>query len=187
MTGEIKVNRKLKETGKEMKIAILGLGPSIKEFNTEGFDLSIGVNDIWRYVKSDVIVCLDHPNGFEYDRLNVINESKPQKFYSQMVVWDTRPDFIKIDFIPGYPDISCNLDMVALPKSYCSPFVATVIAYKYYFATEVHLFGVDMVAHPHLDRFLCEKIKIHFQNLKKALKDKNCELVIHGQGILLSI
>jgi hypothetical protein len=170
-----------------MKIAILGLGSSIKEFDPKEFELSIGVNDIWKYHKTDAVVCLNKPKEFTQDRLKIINESTPKVFYSQMVIWDVRPDFVKIDILPGYPDRICSLDGPGFNKSYCSPFIAVQIAFKYYFATEIHLFGVDLIDHPFLDRTLCGKIKIHFQNLKIALLAKNCELIINGEGILKDI
>ncbi len=170
------------------KIAILGLGYSIGEFNPADFEFTIGVNDIWRIFKSDIVVCLNPPKDFRSDRLKFIKECKPQKFYSQMVVWDTRPDFEKIEILPGYgADIFLNLDLHGYYKSYCSPFVACQIAFKEYYATEIHLFGVDMINHPELNGGLCEKIRIHFKNLKTALKLKGCELVIHGEGILKDI
>jgi hypothetical protein len=170
------------------KIAILGLGPSIGLFNQADFELSIGVNDIWRVIKSDVVVCLNYQKVFNQDRLKYIDESKPKAFYSQIVNWDARPDFKKIDISPGYPaDRYVNLDVPGYYKSYCSPFVAVQIAYKVYGATEIHLFGVDMTNHPHLDHALCDKIKMHFRHLKIALLDKNCLLIVHGDGILKDI
>lgn len=170
-----------------MKIACLGLGPSLKEFSPEGFDLLIGVNDIWSFVKTDVVVCVNPPKDFSYERLRVICESEPQVFYSHMVIWDSLKDMRKIDILPGFPDDFCDLDNIKFQKSYCSPFIAAQIAYKYYFATEIHLFGCDMTNHPHLDSKLCQLIHRHFVNLKTALKQKGCELVIHGQGILSNI
>jgi hypothetical protein len=166
------------------KIAVLGMGPSWQLFKPEEFELSIGVNDIWRLVKCDVVVCLNPPRDFTSDRLKVINECKPAVFYSQLVIWDSRPDFRKIDLIPGYPDISCQIENRAFYKSYCSPFVAVQIAYKYYFAKEIHLFGVDMTNHPHLDLKICGHIIKHFRNLKTALALKGCELAVFGSGIL---
>jgi len=170
-----------------MKIGILGLGPSLKEFNPIEYDLSIGVNDIWRAVKTDIVVCLNPRKDFIPDRLKYIDECKPQVFYSQIVNWDTRPDFRKIDILPGYPDSFCRLDSPAYQKSYCSPFIAVQIAWKIYKATEIHLFGVDMTNHPHLDQQLCRKIRIHFRHLKSALDQKGCQLIIHGEGILKNL
>jgi hypothetical protein len=168
------------------KIAVCGLGESIKLY-TPDYDLTIGVNDIWRIVKTDVVVCLDNPKVFNPDRLKVINECTPQAFYSQMVVWDTRKDFIKINLLDGYPDNLVQFNTPALHKSLCSPFVACEIAYKFYFADEIHLFGVDLINHPHLDKPLCAKIITHFRNLKTALNKKGCDLIIHGEGILRNI
>lgn len=170
-----------------MKIAVLGLGPSLNLYNPEEYELSIGVNDIWRFHKTDVIVCLDKFSAFTPERLKIIQESKPKAFYSQIVIWDTRPDFRKIDFYPGYPDRLCTLDSRVFYKSFCSPFVACQIAYWHYGATEIHLFGVDLVNHPHLDASLCGRIKIHFRHLKTALVLKGCQLIIHGEGILKDI
>jgi hypothetical protein len=166
-----------------MKIAVCGLGESIKLYTPE-YNLTIGVNDIWRVVKTDVVVCLDNPFVFNPDRLKTINECKPRAFYSQMVIWDTRPDFVKIDFLPGYPDNIVQFETTKLHKSLCSPFVACEIAYKFYFADEIHIFGVDLTNHPHLSGELCAKIVTHFRNLKTALSQKGCELIIHGEGIL---
>lgn len=167
-----------------MKIAVLGMGSSLAEFRAEEFDMSIGCNDIWRFVKSEVVVCLDYRKGFSEDRWKYIDGCKPKAFYSQIVDYDNRPDFIKVNLAPGYPDGGCNINTPYLQKSFCSPYVAVQIAWKYYFADEVHLFGIDMVDHPHLNGEVCGKIKIHFQHLKNALKEKDCLLVVHGNGIL---
>jgi hypothetical protein len=165
-------------------LAVLGTGPSWNLFVSDGFDASIGVNDIWKYVKTDYVVCLDHPSAFTPERLKVIKECKPKRFYSQMVEWDKRPDFQKIDIIPNYNDTFCNLDTWMFQKSFCSPYVACQIAFKYHEAIEIHVFGVDLVNHPYLKQDLLGKIKLHFKHLKIALENKGCQLVIHGSGIL---
>lgn len=170
-----------------MKIAVLGLGNSLSFFQKDEFDLSIGVNDIYRKVKTDVVVCLDHAKVFRPDRLKVINECTPDAFYSQIVNWDIKKNFVKLNFNSQYPELVCNLDNLKYEKSFCSPFVAAQIAYREYDADEVHLFGVDMVDHPHLDARLCSRIRRHFINLKSALNKKNCKLIIHGDGILKNI
>jgi hypothetical protein len=173
--------------GKVIKIAVLGLGKSLSLFKKENFDLSIGVNDIWRYVKTDIVVCLDHEKVFKPERLKAIKESAPQAFYSQIVNWDYRKDFIKLNFYSQYPEIGCNIDKPTYEKSFCSPFVAAQIAYKEYGADEIHVFGVDLLNHPHLDARLCGRIKKHFINLKTALIKVDCKLIIHGEGILKDI
>ena len=169
------------------KIAILGLGPSISLFNPAEFELSIGVNDIWRFHKTEVIVCLDRKNAFSNQRYETIIRSSPEAFYSQIVNWEFMPGFRKIELTHKFPITECRLDIPQLNKSYCSPFVACQIAFKYYGATEIHLFGVDLIDHPHLNFPLCTSIKFHFANLKVALKKEGCELIVHGDGILTDI
>ena len=167
-----------------MKIAILGLGPSLSLFNPVEFDLSIGVNDIWARVKTDIVVCLDARSSFKPQRLEVIENCRPQKFYSQIINYDTHPGFELIKLASYYPDKFCVLDIPEINKSLCSPFVACGIAYKYYNPSEIHLFGVDLTGHAHFDSKQLERIKLHFQNLKLALQNKGCELVVHGDGYL---
>ena len=169
------------------KIAVLGTGSSISLFNADDYDLSIGVNDIWKYVQADIIVCLDKRSVFAGERGITIDNSHPQAFYSQIVNWDSRTDFHKIDIMHHYPDKICNLDLPSFNKSYCSPFVAVQIAYRYYGATEIHLFGVDLLNHPHLNRVLCSKIILHFRNLQAALIEKGSKIIVHGDGILKDI
>jgi hypothetical protein len=167
-----------------MKIAVLGTGPSVDLFDPIDYDLWIGVNDIWKFVATDVIVCLDNKKRFTPERMAVINRSTPHAFYSQIVEWDTRDDFKKISITPGYPDQVVDLSLPSYAKSYCSPFVAVQIAFKVYGAKEIHLYGVDLVNHPHLNGELCKKIKVHFRNLKRALVEQGCQMVVYGNGIL---
>jgi len=166
------------------KIAVCGLGPSIDLYKPE-YDLSIGVNDIWSKVQTDYIVCVDGKHRFIPERLKTINESKPIKFFSQLKDWSDRPDFQLIELLPYYPTAICQLDLKQLPKSHTSTFVACVIAYKYFQATEIHLFGADMTNHPSLKGQTLENIKLHFTNLRIALRQRHCELIVHGNGILV--
>lgn len=166
------------------KVNVLGLGDSLKTF--EG-GLSIGVNDIWSRYKTDYLVCVDYRNRFTPERLKTIDNSKPIKFYSQLTDWSDRRDFEKIELQIDYPNYICQLNIKTVPKSLCSPFVACAIAYKYLKATEIHLYGVDLVNHPLLKQGQCDKIKVHFKNLKIALRQNDCDFVVHGNGILKGI
>ena len=171
------------------KIAVLGLGESLKlwDYTMNDFELSIGVNDIWSRVKTDVVVCIDPRHRFVGERLRVIETCRPRAFYSQLVTYDVLPNFHKIELAPNYPESSINLSGNKVEKSYCSPFVACQIAYKFYNATEIHLFGVDMVNHPYLNSQLCDKIKRHFTVLARALRENNCKFIVYGDGILRGI
>lgn len=169
------------------KIAVLGLGPSLKLFNASDFDMSVGVNDIWRYHHSEVIVCLDKRTVFNADRYSVIAASRPEAFYSQIVNWDFIPGFVKLDILPQYCETKMDLTIPQYYKSFCSPFIAAQVAYKCYKAKEIHLFGIDLLNHPHLDLRLCSGIKKHFTLLAKALRDNECQFIVHGEGILKDI
>ncbi len=169
-----------------MKIAILGLGESIREYNG-GFDETIGVNDIWRIVHTDHVVCVDFPERFTADRLDIINKCCPKRFYSHLNEWSKRPDFHRIELQPYYPNHICQLNIPAIPKSMCSPFIAAAIAFKYHDAGEIHLFGVDLVNHPNLKNDTVAKIKTHFINLRDAMAPHNARLIVHGNGALRSV
>lgn len=166
------------------KIAVLGLGESLSLFNKDEYDFSIGVNDIWRKVKTDAVVCLNSESSFTPNRLCFIKDCKPKVFYSQIVNWDYKPGFFKIEFFPGLPDNFITLNDKKLFKSICSPFVAVQIAYKYHNATEIHIFGVDFTNHPIINGKLLDTVKRHFTNLKNELAKNNVPMIVHGKGIL---
>ena len=141
-----------------MKIAVLGLGASLAEFTADraSFDTTIGVNDIWARVQTDYVVCLDMPDRFTPERLQVMNACRPRAFYSQLdvdenknPVWAKHPCFVKIILQPAY--------------------------------------GVDLINHPHLKPQTCERIKLHFTNLRDALLPLGCVLKVHGAGLLRSL
>lgn len=164
--------------------AVLGLGPSLGLFceYPEKFDFTIGVNDIWSKVKTDCVVCVDKKERFTPDRLRTIEECKPVKFFSHLDEWINHYGFEKIELQPDFPKYVCQINLKSIPKSLCSPFIAAVMAYKLG-ATKIHLFGVDLTTHPHLKNDI-QRIRLHFANLKIALIQNNCELIIHGDGAL---
>lgn len=162
---------------------MLGLGPSL-ELYKGGYDLTIGVNDIWSRVQTDHIVCVDEPARFTPERMETINASKPQRFYTHLDSWSHRSDIFRIELQPNYPNYICLLNTLTVPKSLCSPFVAAAVAYKFHDADEIHLYGVDLVNHPLLHPQSVIKIVLHFKHLKMALKSAGCRMVIHGEGVL---
>jgi hypothetical protein len=172
-------------------VNVLGLGPSIDLYNPDG-NISIGVNDIWSKVKTDYIVCVDLPQRFTPDRLKVINDSNPIKFFSQfptkenpgILGFSQRGDYEHIELLPYYPDTICQLNIPMLPKSLCSPFVACAIANNYLHATEIHLYGVDMTNHPNFQGKTIERILTHFRNFKSAYEVNDNKFIVHGDGVL---
>lgn len=170
-----------------LKIAILGLGESLSEFNKADFDLSIGVNDIYSRVDADFIVCVDMPDRFTPERMATIKRSTPLRFYTQLAAWKNQPNYYPIKLQDNYPDFTCQLDISPVPKSLCSPFVAAAIAYKYHDPKEIHMFGVDMRTHPHLKDRTADKIARHFRVLRDDLLIRGVGFVVHGDGILKNL
>ncbi|MDX9789253.1 MAG: hypothetical protein WDA29_10425 [Flavobacteriaceae bacterium] len=165
------------------KVAVLGIGPSLHLFDPQDFDLLIGVNDIWRFVETEVVVCLDHAVRFSLKRLRVIEKCQPKAFYSQIQSWHKKKGFEKIELYSQYPDTKVNILGEKYEKSYCSPFVACQIAFREYRAKEIHLFGVDMINHPHLTGSMLPRIVRHFKNLQSALRPHS-RIIVYGDGIL---
>jgi hypothetical protein len=168
------------------KVAVLGLGPSLGLFVPADFDFAIGVNDIWQHHKCEYVVVVDKPERFnnEPTRLAALWACRPQRLYSQLDEWRTHPAFFGITLQHPYPTYICQLHLPDVPKSHCSPFVAAAIAYKYHAASEIHLFGVDLLQHPNLHPTTCQRIALHFLRLQEALKQHDSRLVVHGNGLL---
>lgn len=170
-----------------MKIAVCGLGESIHELNVNDFDLTIGVNDIWRVVRTNYIVCVDHRERFTPERLAIIDASRPWIFYSHLPEWNKRSDFRLIQLQHDYPNYVCQLDIPALPKSLCSPFIAAAVAYANHDPREIHLFGVDLIDHPNLHESSCKRIVQHFTTFHDALRQRGVGFIVHGRGILAKV
>jgi hypothetical protein len=168
-------------------VAVLGLGPSLYLYRKERYDITIGVNDIWRYHETEVVCCFDEREMFTPDRMAVIDQSKPEAFYSHLDCYSGRADFVRVQLLPYFPTHICQIDLPDLPKSMTSTFIATVIAYRFYQAEEIHLYGADMRNHPNIDENYQREIKTHFRNLKQVLKEKAIKLVVFGTGILADL
>ena len=166
-----------------MTIEVLGLGESIKNYKPNG-NITIGVNDIYKYVKTDYIVMVDPPNRFnEADRLKTIMESTPKKFYCNHV-WNV-PNFELITLASPRGELG-KLDT----KEYCysnnSAFVACILAYKMK-AKEIVLHGVDFVNHNQLcHQNNLNRIIKDFTNLRNEFERRNVKLYVSSSYSLLS-
>ena len=157
-----------------MRIDVLGLGKSILEYKNNGCQ-TIGVNDIYRYHKTDYVLCVDYPKRFNEERLNFIKGSTPKKFYSQLVTngkrqgWDFMINFEKIE-LTSKLDLS-NRNKISHSNN--SAFVATVLAF-HLGATEIVLCGVDFVGHKHLSQQrMLQRAMNDFKKLKEELEKKD--------------
>lgn len=133
---------------KTRKVAnILGLGHSLDTFNG-GF--SIGVNDIYRFVSADVVVCIDHKQAFTPDRLAVIEKSTPSKFISHIAEWSTMDNFELIKLTGKRPT---GFELIESDSYYAhnnSTYVACQVAARMGYE-DIILHGVDFKGHSKLD------------------------------------
>ena len=170
-----------------MIIDILGLGESISLYRTNN-NITFGVNDIYRKIDVDYLVCVDDKKKFTEDRLKYIENNKAKAFYSQLDCWEYLPNYQKIELQNRYPDYECDLLSNAIPKSVYSPFIAICLAYKIFKPSIINLYGVDMINHPHLSNSMTiNRILRHTLNLKVSLNSYCCELIVHGNGILKNL
>lgn len=157
-------------------IEVLALGETINCYKPSG-NITIGVNDIYKYVATDYIVVVDPPNRFhEMDRFNIIVESTPLKFFSNHV-WNV-PNFELIEL--QSPRGCCKqLDGTKYCYSNNSAFVACVLAYKMG-ANKIIIHGADFTNHAHLS---------NEHSLKRVLNDYaalNSELNKRGVQLWVS-
>jgi len=153
---------------------VLGLGQTIAHYierNPEG--RAIGVNDASRYVNPLWgLVVIDSPHVFTPDRLDHINRTECDVLFSSFT---------------NYKSIRCNkfeqlslfsTHMLEIDGRYYhsnnSPFIAVQAAY-YNGATEIVLWGVDMIDHHALTGQLT-KVQRDFDLLIRKLSDKGVQV-----------
>lgn len=156
-----------------MKIAVLGLGESLSGFKTDGYDLTIGVNDIWARVQTDIVVCVDKPEVFNEDRIETIIFCKPSKFYTHIETWELFREINRI-YLQNVPSKLASIHN--LPHSNNSTYVAAVMAY-WHGANQIDMYGVDFINHPKLSRkYMFEKATRDFKELRQLMAFKGVQL-----------
>lgn len=159
-----------------MTIHVLGLGDSLEHYKPDN-NITIGVNDIHKFIKTDYVVCVDHLFAFSKDRLETILKTRCKGFYSQIVDWGmVIPNFKLIEFNSGR-GLLHELDNNKFCYSNNSPFVACILAYKLG-AKNIVLHGVDLIDHPHIKGNSKEKALLDYKNLNKAFKSRGVNLFV---------
>jgi len=154
-----------------MTIDVLGLGPSIEKYFNHDWHITFGVNDIYKHYPVDYLVCIDRPENFTLDRLKVINESYPKKFYTHLDSWQ-RPDLEMIELIKNY---DCKLNLKQIPHSIESPYVAAALAFNIFHPTEIVLYGCDYTDHWKLKDRITE-IRQRWHILRTQMAINGCQL-----------
>lgn len=133
-----------------MKFAVLGLGPSIKEYDkSSDYDFTIGVNDIERHnIIVDYLLVINKLDSFKGDRGNIVLNSKPN---IDFITHNTIDDFdilkpTKISTQRFTTKMKIDDNFHRLPHASTSTFVATILAYKMG-ATHIKIYGMDLSNH----------------------------------------
>lgn len=159
-----------------MKIHILGLGDTLKHYTPDG-NITIGVNDIHSRIKTDYVVCVDVPSAFTKKRFTTIAKTECKGFYTQLNDWSNYVQNVNIIEFNSGRGLLHHLDNDKFCYSNNSPYIACILAYKMG-ATDIVLWGVDFIDHPH----------INGSPRDKALRDyKSLFLELQKRGVKLSV
>lgn len=127
-----------------MTVAVVGCGNSAQYWGETKFNLSIGVNDAgkWGY-PLDQLVVINFPRKFTKQRTEIIMNTQA-KMFTHTTAWKKLiPNANVIKLSPFNDRVRDGM----IYHSKTSPFVAISLALLAG-ATDIVLFGVDMVDHP---------------------------------------
>lgn len=161
-----------------MKVNVIGLGATAKDFKPDG-SITIGVNDVQG---TDAIVCVDRIAAFSTERAHLIFSNVTATFFSHIEDWQSVPMYKHIDLKAVHAHNNRWNEFI--PSSNNSPFVACGVAYKYFNATEIYLWGVDFNDHPNINGAMREQAVIDFALLQKILNKKGCKIIPHEKSYL---
>lgn len=168
-----------------MIVNVIGLGATAKEFKPDG-NICIGVNNAITssFGSYDYQVCVDKPMAFNARKFADICSigMEVKGFFTQLEEWHRFPTFRKINLKAVHAHNNRWNEFI--PSSNNSPFVACGIAYKYFAATEIRLFGVDFNDHPNINGATREQAVKDFQMLQKILNEKGCRIIPHEKSYL---
>lgn len=165
-----------------MTINILGLGESLSRYIYDE-NKTIGVNDIWKKVQTNYLVCVDRPSRFEPERLEIIKTCKPEKFFSHITEWK--------QFHENYEHIDlcyeAKLDSEQVRCSNNSTFVACIMAFRLG-AKNIQIYGADFKTHKTLqNEYKQFRILRDFGFINSEFKAKGVKLCCTKESILSQI
>lgn len=127
-----------------MTVSIVACGESASEWYKMPCDVSIGVNDSWKWGhKTDYLLIFNKISRFTRERMDVIRSSKPVKFYTHTPQWQgifPEANIVKLRQWDGH----LRDDVYASAQT--SPFIAMDFARKLG-AKDIILWGVDFNTH----------------------------------------
>jgi len=166
-----------------MTIHVIGKGES-KEFFKHDGNITIGVNDVNKWIKTDHIVVVDPMDA--YKEGHETYRSSNAMFWSQL---EDNKNYVKnftlIDLARGRGVLE-DFDSEKFVYSITSPFVAVHLAYKLG-ATKIVMWGVDFNTHENFNTdSLRNRALKDFGNLRKKLNERGCELYVGNEISMFS-
>jgi hypothetical protein len=168
-----------------MTIHVIGKGES-KEFFKHDGNITIGVNDVNKWIKTDHIVVVDPMDAYKEEHETYRNSNA--MFWSQLE--DNRnyvKNFTLIELARGRGVLD-EFDSNRFVYSITSPFVAVHLAYKLG-AKNIVMWGVDFNTHPNFDTdSLRNRALKDFGNLRKKLNERGVNFYVgHEMSMFSSI
>lgn len=169
-----------------MTAFIIGLGASAEGWYNHPHDISIGVNDALKWGKdTDYLLLIDSLNGFknEPERVKTISRSKA-KILTHGDTW--RKIFPKYEVL-RLQGFSKHLNKKHVYSSKSSPFVAASYAFNLG-ATDIVLFGVDMISHQifHPGSKLQDYELRQFEKITALMKEQGTNVFVSSEVSQLS-
>jgi len=173
--------RELKDAHKGADILALGLGPSLKDLHLYSPDLTVGVNDIWRYHETDYLCIGDSlspsKTPFTAARRATIQASRPRALFH---VHGDDPEHISTMILlktKGYtaePDLD-ELRAGIIPSAYTSIWMAVIVAW-HLGAKSIGVLGMD-ITKDHVLFGHVHEIEACFRGLASAFSKDGCGVV----------
>lgn len=161
---------------------VFGLGRSVKLISRQDAMLhynTIGVNDIDQYHTVNHLVIVDKWERFKEERLRIIAATQADTVWLKELRTfrglEHHHDIRHFKFSCAWTDMQMSeeekLDGERIPYHFVSPFVASVIAWKYLRAERIGVLGMDLLTdhHIHKDRHV---INEGFAALRLALLER---------------
>ena len=173
-----------------MTVSIVACGPSAKEWHKVPCDLSIGVNDCFKFGHNvDYLVVVNAPHKFEpsdkngnTDRLQIIRESKPKRFFSHDRRW--LKYFANAELLTLKPVLGMARKNRVL-HSKTSPFIAVSIAFNAG-AKDIILWGIDFKDHPDIKGKLMSHELEQYRRLFASLNNQGVHCWVGSKESVLS-
>lgn len=164
-----------------MVIDVLGLGPSLERYKPSS-NITIGVNDIYKYFRTNYFIVVDLPKKFTSERLrNIVNHKAI--LYTHLDCWKSYHNKVELIQLANGRGNLKELDSEKYCYSNNSTFVACILAYKLG-AKEINLYGADFTNHKHIKDSVKIQAIQHFIDLSRELKERDVQLRVTKESSL---